>query len=72
MSSDFDSQTSPPSTNPQNAPLTPNRVIPLAAVRKVSAGASSWPGLLKADRRQPTSARINARPAIPMISAVDE
>ena len=45
LSGEFDSQTSPPSTNPQNAPLTPNRVIPLAAVRKVSAGINASPAI---------------------------
>lgn len=37
----FDTQISAPTTTPQNAPLTPKSVMPLAAIRKVRAGASN-------------------------------
>ena len=52
-----------PTITPQNAPLMPKRVIPLAAIRNVSAGASNWVGCLNAAEMEPINAGISASPA---------
>ena len=63
-------QTRAPKSNPQNAPLTPKRVIPLATIRKVKAGASmpanSSP---TAPLRAATNDGIRASPASPVMRA---
>jgi len=58
-----------PTTIAQKAPLTPSNVMPLAAIKKVKAGASNCAELLNAPDSEPTNAGIKASPATDVIKA---
>ena len=56
-----------PTISPQNAPLMPSKVMPLAVMAKVKAGASSWVSASKLALIARIKAGISARPANPVI-----